>query len=97
MELLFDGSFTEVGAYLQRDFLAMLSVKLRLADWTELLYIPYSYYDCKTLIPVKHYDPITGANCNNGSPLYSIIARLRLFNRVSNRQLPSQGLKAIFS
>ena len=86
MELLFGGSFMEVGAYLQRHFLEMLSVKLRLVDWTELRHnivpIPYSYYDRKTLIPVKHYDPITGENCNYSSPVYFIIARLRVFTRV---------------
>ena len=43
--------------------------------------IPYSYYDCKTLSPVKRYYPIMGANHNYGSSIYSVIAR---FIRVNN-------------
>ena len=36
--------------------------------------IPYSFYNLKTLSPVKCYDPITGANRNYGSYIYSVIA-----------------------
>ena len=43
--------------------------------------VPYSFYDRKMLCSVKHYDPITGANRNYGSPIYSVIAR---FVRVNN-------------
>ena len=35
--------------------------------------VPYSFYDLKTLSPVKRYDPIIGANCNYGSPIYTVI------------------------
>ena len=36
--------------------------------------VPYSFYHHITLSLVKHYEPITGANRNYSSPIYSVIA-----------------------
>ena len=43
--------------------------------------IPHSFYGLKMLSPVERYDPVTGANRNYGSHVYSVIAR---FIRVNN-------------